>query len=83
MGTDRRSQAMESFPLPQLIISFVVWILPPVIAAVFLFVSVPRSDIATIIVLVSLVAAVPISAYILYRIDLSKNNGYVSIWGFR
>jgi hypothetical protein len=83
MDVDRHSQAMESFPVRQLITSFVIWILPPSIAAVFIFLSIQSSSITTIVVLLSVVASVPISAYILYKIDLSRNDGHVSIWGFR
>lgn len=83
MRSDSHPQAMESFPVRQLITSFVIWILPPIIGAVFLSTSAQTSSIATILILVSLVASVPISAYILYRIDLSKNDGCISVWGFR
>lgn len=83
MVADSHSQPMESFPILQLIISFITWILPPIIAAVFIFLSISPSSIITIVVLLSIVASVPVSAYVFYRIDLSRNNGYVSIWGYR
>lgn len=83
MIDDNHSQPMESFPILQLIISFITWVLPPIIAAVFIYLSISPPSITTIVVLLSIVASVPVSAYVLYRIDLSKNNGYVSIWGYR
>lgn len=83
MDADNHPQEMESFPVLQLMISFVIWILPPIIGAIFIFLSISLPSILTIIVLTSVVASVPISAYILYRSDLSRSNGYVSIWGFR
>lgn len=83
MGSDSYPQAMNSFPVLQLVTSFIIWVLPPIIAAVFLSASVQTSSIGTILILLSLVASVPISAYILYRVDLSKNDGRISLWGFR
>lgn len=83
MDADNHPQEMESFPVLQLIISFVIWILPPAIAAIFLSLSTSLSSILTIIVLLSVCASVPVSAFIFYRNDISRNNGYVSTWGFR
>lgn len=83
MDADNHPQEMESFPVLQLMVSFVIWILPPVIGALFIFLSISLPSILIIIVLTSVVASVPISAYILYRSDLSRSNGYVSVWGFR
>lgn len=83
MDADNHPQEMESFPVLQLMVSFVIWILPPVIGAIFIFLSISLPSILIIIVLTSVVASVPISAYILYRSDLSRSNGYVSVWGFR
>lgn len=83
MRPDSYPQAMKSFPVLQLITAFFIWILPPVIAAAFLSASVQTSSIVTILILLSLVVSVPLSAYILYRIDLSKNDGCISLWGFR
>lgn len=83
MDADNHPQEMESFPVLQLMISFVIWILPPVIGAIFISLSISLPSILTIIVLTSVVALVPISAFIFYRNDLSRNNGYVSTWGFR
>lgn len=67
----------------QLVASFIVWLLPPVIASLLIFLSVRPSDITGVTILVLIVAAIPISAYILYRVDLHQNDGYVSVWGFR
>lgn len=83
MVADNHSQAMESFPVLQMVISFIIWVLPPTIAAVFIFLPISTSSIATIVILLLIVTSVPISAYVLYRIDLSRNDGYVSVWGFR
>jgi membrane protein YdbS with pleckstrin-like domain len=83
MDIDGSPERMESFPVRQLVISFAMWILPPVIGTAIVFYSIPTPKILSIVALLMLVVLVPVSAYILYKIDSYKNNGHVSIWGYR
>lgn len=83
MDVDNPSQEMESFPSLQLVISFIIWMIPPVMAALLMSLSIYPSDSTAIIILLLIVALVPVSAFVLYKIDMSRNDGYVSVWGFR
>lgn len=83
MDVDGGPERMESFPVRQLVTSLAMWISPPIIGTIIVFYSIPTPRILSIVALLMLVVLVPVSAYILYKIDSYKNNGHVSIWGFR
>lgn len=81
--TEQLTESDESFPWEMLSITIIAWLLPLLVYGLYsLFLTQP-SGLTTVIILILLVCMVPIAALILYLIDKRRENGYVTVWGYR
>jgi Mn2+/Fe2+ NRAMP family transporter len=79
----RLTESDRNFPWVILLITIGAWLLPLVVYTVYSgFIGQP-SAFVSIVILLLLVCSVPVVALLLYLVDKRREDGYVSIWGYK
>lgn len=73
----------NEFPWRVLLVTILVWLLPMGVYAVYLQIPTKSSGILPILLLLALTCLVPVAALILYLIDKHREDGFVTVWGYR
>lgn len=81
--TRQLTKSDESFPWGMLSITIVAWLLPLLIYSLYSAIFTPPSGLVTVTLLLLLVCLVPVAALILYLTDKRREDGYVTVWGYK
>lgn len=73
----------NAFPWRVLLVNLLVWLLPLGVYSVYLQIPTQSSSILPVLLLLALTCLMPVIALVLYIIDKRREDGYISVWGYR
>lgn len=73
----------NAFSWRVLLVNLLVWLLPLGVYGVYLQMSTQSSSVMPVLLLLALTCMMPVTALILYLIDRRREDGYISVWGYR